>query len=90
MNKNIQLLAFMIVWIAVTVVALTWGAYVIWPDNVHTDYGFPFDWGIHTTNTIAGPVDKWSVDITALVFDLVFWLGIMTIITALMLYTSKS
>ncbi|MGQ9781100.1 MAG: hypothetical protein ACUVQ8_02435 [Nitrososphaeria archaeon] len=89
MNKNIAPISFMVAWAAVTILALTWGALVIWPDNVHTDYGFPFDWGIHTINTIAGPVDRWNVDITALAIDLVFWLGLMILVTALMLYTSK-
>jgi hypothetical protein len=89
MNKNIATLSFIIILSAVTILALTWGSPVNMPDNVHTDYGFPFDWGTHTTSTIAGPVDKWSVDITALVIDLVFWLGLMTVITALMLYSKR-
>jgi hypothetical protein len=74
---------------AVAILSLTWGSPVNMPDNVHTDYGFPFDWGTHTTSTIAGAANIWSVDISALVIDLVFWLGLMTVITALMLYTSK-
>jgi hypothetical protein len=89
MNKNIQAVAFMAMWMIVTILALTWGVLVEWPDNVHTDYGFPLDWGTHTTSTIVGAVDKWSIDITALALDLAFWLGIMTVITALILYASK-
>jgi len=89
MNKNIAIISFIVMLTAVTILALTWGVPVNWPDNVHTDYGFPFDWGTHTTSTIAGPVDRWSVDIAALIIDLVFWLGLITVITALMLYTSK-
>jgi len=88
-NKNIATLSFIVMLTAVTILALTWGVPVNLTDNVHTDYGFPFDWGMHTTSTIAGPVDRWGVDITALVIDLVFWLRLMTVITALMLYTSK-
>ncbi len=89
MNKNISTLSFIIILSAVTTLTLTLGNTVNFPDNVHTDYGFPLDWGTHTTNTIAGPVNRWSVDITSLSIDLVFWLGLMIAVTALMLYTSK-
>lgn len=89
MNKNISTLSFIIIMLAVTTLALTFGDTVNFPDNVHTDYGFPLDWGMHTSNTIAGPVDRWSVDITSLIIDLIFWLGLMIAITALILYTSK-
>ena len=89
MQKNLVIISFIVLWAAVTILALTWGVLVNWPDNVHTDYGFPLDWGTHATNTIAGPVDKWSVDLSALAIDLVFWLGIMVIIVALMLYSSR-
>jgi hypothetical protein len=43
------------------------------PDNVNTRYGLPFTWGRHQTVTIAGPVDTWTVDLKALLGDLVFW-----------------
>ena len=43
------------------------------PDNVNTRHGLPFMWGRHQTITIAGPVDTWTVDLKALVGDLVFW-----------------
>jgi len=45
--------------------------------SIHIDYGFPLVWATHTLSTIAGPADIWKVDITALIIDLAFWLGIM-------------
>jgi hypothetical protein len=90
MNKNIQAVVFMVLWMVVTVLALTWGVLVDQPDNVHTIYGFPLDWGTHTSSTLIGAVDIWSVNATNLALDLVFWLGIMTAVTALIIYASKS
>jgi len=89
MNKNISTLSFIIIMSIVTTLALTVGDVVNMPDNVHTNYGFPFDWGIHTTSTIVGAVDLWSVDVTNLMIDLTFWLGLTVIITAIILYSSK-
>jgi hypothetical protein len=43
------------------------------PDNVYTRHGLPFTWGRHQTVTIAGPVDTWTVELNALIGDLVFW-----------------
>lgn len=57
--------------------AMAFGITYNWPDFLHTNYGFPLVWGTHTLNTIAGPIDKWNVDILNLALDLVFWLGAM-------------
>ena len=65
------------IWVAVTIVALTWGFTYDWPDFVQIDYGFPFVWATHTLSTIAGPADIWEVNITALTTDLLLWLGSM-------------
>ena len=78
-------LLFIVLWIALTLFALTFGVVVDWPDYVHVNYGFPFVWSIHTLNTIVGPVDKWQADISALLFDLLLWQGVMVIVVAAML-----
>lgn len=89
MRKASVVIAFLILWIVLTILALTWGFFFDWPDNVHVDYGFPLVWAVHTLNTIAGPVDRWRVDLSALVLDLFFWLGVMTIAVAIMLRVLK-
>lgn len=60
---------------------MTYGTLLSWPDYVHVNYGFPFTFAIHTLDTIAGPVDKWSVDLGALLTDMSFWfLGMVVIL----------
>ncbi|GBC68485.1 hypothetical protein HRbin01_00168 [archaeon HR01] len=68
---------FMAVWVVLTVLGLSWGVLYEWPDNVHIDYGFPLVWATHTVVTFVGAADIWRVEMTSLVFDLVFWLGLM-------------
>ena len=63
----------------VAIFAIAWGTIYNWPDYVHTNYGMPFIWGTRTTSTLAGPADKWSVDISMIVYDLSVWLGIVII-----------
>jgi hypothetical protein len=48
------------------------GFHYDWPDFVHIDYGFPLAWATHTTVTIAGPVDKWTVRLGFLALDIAF------------------
>jgi hypothetical protein len=79
-------LSFLVVWAVLTAVAVTWGTKFDWPDNVHIDYGFPLVWATQSLSTIIGPVDLWSVDISALLVNLVFWLGMMLIVVSVMLY----
>lgn len=79
-------LLFILFWIALTILALTWGTRYDWPDNVHVDYGFPLVWSTQTLSTIIGAVNLWIVDITALIMNIIFWLGTMLIITSFMLY----
>jgi hypothetical protein len=77
---------FMVVWTITSILSVTWGTRFDWPDNVHVDYGFPFVWSTQTLSTIVGATNLWTVDITVLMMNLVFWLGIMLIITSILLY----
>lgn len=79
----------MVVWTVLTIFAVTYGFIFEWPDYVHLNYGLPLIWAIHTLNTIAGPVDKWSVDILVLLTDLLFWQGLMAIIVVIILHIFK-
>ena len=86
MRKNPLILIFLIVWIFVTSLALLFGFTYNWPDNVHVDYGLPLKWGTNTLSTFVGPVDQWSINTINLLVDLIFWLGIMTAVVAILLY----
>jgi hypothetical protein len=66
-------IAASLAWATVAVVAMTQGVEYHWPDYVHVSYGVPWTYAIHTLNTIAGPADKWAVDLSALTLDLVLW-----------------
>ena len=78
--------SFLFLWTVLTVVAVTWQTRLDWPDNVHIDYGFPLVWSTQTLSTIAGPANLWTVNVSALMIDLILWLGIMLITTSIMLY----
>ena len=86
MKKKLIFTIFISVWSIITILALTWGNKLDWPDNVHVDYGFPFVWSTQTLSTIVGAVNIWSVDIALLTMDLMFWLGIMVIISLALIY----
>ena len=77
---------FMAVWVALTILALTCGSVFNWPDYHHVDHGFPLVWATHTLSTIAGPADIWQVNMTALLMDLLLWLGLLVVAVATMLY----
>jgi hypothetical protein len=79
-------LCFLVIWAVLTILAVTWGTRFDWPDNVHIDYGFPLLWATQTLSTIAGPVNMWNVDVTALTMDLALWLAIMLVVVSVMLY----
>lgn len=81
---------FMLVWTAITILALLWGFPYNMPDNVHSDYGLPLTWGTNTTSTITGPANIWTVTLSNLLVDLVFWLGIMIATNAALLYINGS
>lgn len=78
--------AFLFLWTILTIVAVTWETRFDWPDNVHIDYGFPLVWSTQTLSTIVGPVNLWAVDVSALMMNLILWLGIMLITASIMLY----
>jgi hypothetical protein len=87
MTKRFWLiLSFLVVWTVLTILAVTWGTRFDWPDYVHINYGLPLVWGTQTLNTIAGPVNRWNVDVSALMMNLAFWLGTMLIAASIMLY----
>ena len=69
-----------------TILAMSWGNRFDWPDNVHINYGFPLTWSTQTLSTIIGPVNLWTVDITALILNLTIWFTIMLITTTILLY----
>lgn len=89
MSRNFLALLFIVLWSFITILVLTWGVEVVWPDYVHVDYGYPLVWGTHVLNTIMGPVDKWIVDLKALVIDLALWLGIMVTVLTIILHFKK-
>jgi hypothetical protein len=85
-NSTIIVVLVMGIWVVSTMLALSWGTTLNWPDFVHVNYGFPLIWATHTLNTITGPVDIWIVDIMALWMDLLLWLGSMVAAVATILY----
>jgi hypothetical protein len=89
MRKLLFILAFMVIWLAVTAIGLLWGFNYNWPDYVHADYGIPLNWATNTLSTIAGPANLWSVNISNLLIDLVFWLAIMIVAVAFLIYKIK-
>ena len=58
--------------VAVALLAMLWGSTYSVPDLVRVSYGLPLNWGVNTLDTIAGPVNRWSVDLVALAVDLLF------------------
>ena len=53
--------------------ATAYGTRVNFPDAVHIKYGLPFEWGVHTIVTIAGPANDWRVNINSLLLDFALW-----------------
>ena len=68
--------------------AMLWGWRYSVPDLLRLSYGLPLSWGVNTLETIAGPVDRWSVDLVSLAVDLVFWF--VTLIAAQFLSSRRS
>ncbi len=90
MRKIVAVPLFTVVWIVVTSLALLSGFNYNLPDFVHVDYGVPLTWATNTLSTIAGPANLWTVTMDNLLVDLVFWLSIMTIIVAVMVWRLKT
>lgn len=77
---------FMVIWMVISVLGVLWENRYDSPDNVHIDYGFPFVWSTNTLSTIAGATNLWTVDISALIMNLIFWLSINLLTTTTLLY----
>ena len=78
--------SFLLIMALLTILAMSWGNRFDWPDNVHVNYGFPLTWSTQTLSTIIGPVNLWTVDVTALILNLTIWFTIMLITTTILLY----
>jgi len=74
--------------VVVALFAMLWGWRYSVPDLLRLSYGLPLSWGVNTLETIAGPVDNWSVDLVSLAVDLVFWF--VTLIAAQFLASRRS
>ncbi len=74
-----------VAWAIGSVLAMTSGTLLSWPDYVHVNFGLPFTFATHTLSTIAGPADKWDVDLGALAVDLAFWLSGLVLMSLLAL-----
>ena len=85
-RRFLILLAINIFWVILTILAVSWGTRFDWPDNVHINYGFPLAWSTNTLSTIAGAVNIWVVDITALILNIGLWMGIMLITESVLLH----
>ena len=91
MKKKFLIIIFLLlVWASLTILAVSWGIRYDWPDNVHIDYGLPLVWATHTTSTIIGPVNIWTVNIPSLITDLSLWIGTMIIATAIIFYVRQT
>ncbi len=84
MNKTLNTTLFIAIFAIITILAMVAGFQYDWPDNIHTDYGFPLTYATHTTSTFAGPANIWYVDTVNLAVDLVLWLGTLTVLAAIM------
>ena len=70
--------------IFVALLAMVWGSTYSVPDLVRVSYGLPLNWGVNTVVTIAGPVDNWSINMTFLAVDLVFWFAVLLVVQYLL------
>jgi len=71
------------------IVFMVYGVTASMPDNVYIRHGLPFTWGRHQMATIAGPVDTWTVELNAMLGDLMFWSAV-TMTGPLMLTKDKA
>ncbi len=75
-----RVLVASIVVVAIALLTMLWGSTYSVPDLVRVDYGFPLRWGANTLDTLAGPVDRWAVDLMSLAVDLVFWFATLIVV----------
>lgn len=75
--------------IVAILLALTLGSTYSIPDLTNVSYGFPNTWAVHTTSTIVGPVNLWSVDVNALLIDLSLWLVVLAALNIIISFLAK-
>ena len=75
-----RILVVSLVVVAIALLAMLWGSTYSVPDLVRVDYGLPLRWGSNTLDTLAGPVDRWSVDMMSLALDLIFWFATLLVV----------
>jgi hypothetical protein len=90
MRKNLIIVSFMVVWAVLAATGLLWSIKYYWPDYIHVDYGIPLTWATNTLSTIAGPANSWTVNVSNLLLDLIFWLAIMIGAVALILFKIRN
>jgi len=83
MNIDRELLSKFIL-TAIMIFSFTYGWTTAYPNDVYVSYGFPLRWGTYQIVTIVGRVDRWIVNITALLIDLVLWMILMILIPILL------
>ncbi len=71
----------------VGLIAMLYGSVYSVPDLVNVSYGFPMRWGVNTVVTIAGPVDRWEINLMSLVTDMVIWVGLLILASIYLIYT---
>jgi len=76
-KSGLAIILFSVALTLLAIIGMTWGTFYDIPDYVHTSYGLPFPWATHTTNTIAGATDSWSVSTYGLGADMAFWMGLI-------------
>jgi len=89
MRGKLFVILFIVVWLAVTFLALLEGFTYNWPDNVHVNYGLPLTWATNTLSTFSGPVNLWSVNVFNLFVDFVLWIGTMIVAVTVILHKLK-
>jgi hypothetical protein len=75
-----RILVVSLVVVAIALLAMLWGSTYSVPDLVRVDYGLPLRWGSNTLDTLAGPVDRWSVEVMSLALDLIFWFTTLLVV----------
>jgi len=83
-------MTFILIWSVITVLALVWGVEINMYDDYHIQYGFPMIWAVHQLVTIAGPVDIWHVDFSALLINVTFWLASIIVGIVMVRYLTRS
>jgi hypothetical protein len=78
--KNSKIILYSLVFgILLTLVSIIRNELQSIPDLVVNKFGFPLPWLLHQTVSIAGSVDMWSIQVSNLMIDYIFWLIISII-----------